>query len=46
VPTHSFAATLQAKKNGNNSVLIRIDIDQGHDASGSSLSKTIDEQTD
>ncbi len=48
VPAHSFkfAATLQAKQTGNNPVLIRIDTDQGHGASGSSLSKTIDEQTD
>jgi prolyl oligopeptidase len=48
VPAHSFkfAATLQEKQNGANPVLIRIDTDQGHGASGSSLSKTIDEQTD
>ncbi len=48
VPAHSFkfTATLQAKQTGNNPVLIRIDTDQGHGASGSSLSKVIDEQAD
>lgn len=48
VPAHSlkFAATLQEKQTGPNPVLIRIDIDQGHGASGQSLSKVIDEQTD
>jgi prolyl oligopeptidase len=48
VPAHSFkfAAALQAKQKGPNPVLIRIDTDQGHGASGSSLSKTIDLQTD
>lgn len=48
VPAHSFkfAATLQEKQTGAEPVLIRIDTDQGHGASGSSLSKMIDEQTD
>jgi len=48
VPAHSFkfAATLQEKQTGTEPVLIRIDTDQGHGASGSSLSKMIDEQTD
>ena len=48
VPAHSFkfAATMQSKQQGSNPVLIRIDTDQGHGASGSSLSKTIEEETD
>lgn len=48
VPAHSFkfAATLQEKQSGPAPVLIRIDTDQGHGASGSSLAKTIDEETD
>jgi len=48
VPAHSFkfAATLQEKQSGKAPVLIRIETDQGHGASGSSLSKTIDEETD
>jgi len=48
VPAHSykFAATLQAKQSGTDPVLIRIDINQGHGASGSSLSNAINEGTD
>jgi len=48
VPAHSFkfAATLQEKQAGPAPVLIRIDTDQGHGASGSSLAKTIEEETD
>lgn len=48
VPAHSFkfAATLQANQVGTNPVLIRIDINQGHGASGSSLNNTINEETD
>jgi prolyl oligopeptidase len=48
VPAHSFkfAATLQEKQHGDNPILIRIATDQGHGASGSSLSKTIDLYTD
>lgn len=48
VPAHSFkfAATMQAKQKGDNPILIRIDIDQGHGASGSSLNKVIDETAD
>jgi prolyl oligopeptidase len=47
-PSHSFkfAATLQNRQRGTEPVLIRIDTDQGHGAAGSSLSKTIDEETD
>lgn len=48
VPAHSFKfiATLQEKQIGINPVLIRIDINQGHGASGSSLSKMIESETD
>jgi prolyl oligopeptidase len=48
VPAHSFkfAATLQEKQKGTNPVLIRIEINQGHGASGSSLSKIIESETD
>ena len=48
VPMHSFkfGATLQAAQAGPNPVLIRISINQGHGASGSSLSKTIDAAAD
>jgi prolyl oligopeptidase len=48
VPAHSFkfAATMQQKQTGTNPVIIRIDTDQGHGASGSSLSKVIEEETD
>jgi prolyl oligopeptidase len=48
VPAHSFKfiATLQAKQKGPNPVLIRIEINQGHGASGASLSKVIDGETD
>ena len=48
VPAHSFKfmATLQEKQKGNNPVLIRIEINQGHGASGSSLSKIIESETD
>jgi prolyl oligopeptidase len=48
VPMHSFkfAATLQEKQTGTNPVLIRISINQGHGASGSSLAKNIDLMTD
>jgi prolyl oligopeptidase len=48
VPAHSFKfiSTLQAKQKGTNPVLIRIEINQGHGASGSSLSKVIESETD
>lgn len=48
VPAHSFkfAATLQEKQKGANPALIRIEINQGHGASGASLSKVIYIQTD
>ena len=48
VPAHSFKfmATLQEKQKGNNPVLIRIEINQGHGASGASLSKIIESETD
>jgi prolyl oligopeptidase len=48
VPMHSckFAATLQEKQVGTNPVLIRIDINQGHGASGSSLKKGMETTTD
>ncbi len=48
VPMHSFkfAATMQEKQTGNNPVLIRISINQGHGASGSSLAKNIEVGTD
>ena len=48
VPAHSFKfiATLQAKQKGPNPVLIRIEINQGHGASGASLSKIIEGETD
>jgi prolyl oligopeptidase len=48
VPAHSFkfAATLQEKQKGPNPVLIRIDINQGHGASGASLSKIIESESD
>jgi prolyl oligopeptidase len=48
VPAHSFkfTATLQEKQKGDNPILIRIETDQGHGASGSSLSKIIEEYTD
>ena len=48
VPAHSFkfAATLQAAQTGTNPALIRIEINQGHGASGSSLGQTINKQTD
>jgi len=48
VPAHSFKfiATLQEKQKGPNPVLIRIEINQGHGASGASLSKIIDGETD
>jgi len=48
VPAHSFkfAATMQEKQQGNNPILIRIETNQGHGASGSSLNKTIEEYTD
>ena len=47
VPAHSykFISALQAAQQGNNPVLIRIDINAGHGA-GKPLSKTIDEWTD
>ncbi len=47
VPAHSFkfAAELQRKHEGNNPVLIRIDVDAGHGA-GKPVSKIIEEQTD
>jgi prolyl oligopeptidase len=48
VPAHSFKfiSTLQEKQKGNNPILIRIETNQGHGASGSSLSKIIEEETD
>jgi len=48
VPAHSFkfAATLQEAQQGTNPILIRIESNQGHGASGASLSKTIEEYTD
>ncbi|MEO7210673.1 MAG: prolyl oligopeptidase family serine peptidase, partial [Chitinophagaceae bacterium] len=48
VPMHSFkfAATLQEKQTGSNPVLIRIDVNQGHGASGSSLKNNIASYTD
>ena len=47
VPAHSFkfAAELQAKQNGNNPVLIRIETNAGHGA-GKPVSKTIEEIVD
>lgn len=48
VPAHSFkfAAALQQAQQGPNPVLIRIETNQGHGASGASLSKVIEEYTD
>jgi len=48
VPAHSFkfAATLQEKQRGTNPILIRIEINQGHGASGASLSRIIESETD
>jgi prolyl oligopeptidase len=48
VPMHSFkfAATLQEKQKGPNPVLIRISINQGHGASGSSLQKGLESIAD
>jgi prolyl oligopeptidase len=48
VPMHSFkfAATMQEKQSGKNPVLIRISTNQGHGASGSSLTKNIESWTD
>lgn len=48
VPAHSFKfiSTLQEKQEGTDPVLIRIEINQGHGASGSSLSKIIESETD
>lgn len=48
VPAHSFkfAAALQEAQQGPNPVLIRIESNQGHGASGASLSKVIEEYTD
>ncbi|MEI6457223.1 MAG: prolyl oligopeptidase family serine peptidase, partial [bacterium] len=48
VPAHSFKfiATLQEKQIGTNPVLIRIEINQGHGASGASLSRIIESETD
>jgi len=47
VPAHSFkfAATLQENQQGNNPVLIRIDVNAGHGA-GKPVAKQIDEWTD
>ena len=47
VPAHSFkfAAELQAKQNGNNPTLIRIETDAGHGA-GTPISKTIEQYSD
>ena len=47
VPAHSFkfAAELQAKHQGANPVLIRVDKDAGH-GRGKSTEKVIDEHTD
>lgn len=48
VPAHSFKfiSTLQEKQKGTNPVLIRIEINQGHGASGASLGKIIESETD
>jgi len=48
VPAHSFkfAATMQEKQTGPNPVLIRIEINQGHGASGASLARVIEAETD
>ncbi len=48
VPAHSFKfiSTLQEKQKGSNPVLIRIEINQGHGASGASLAKIIEGETD
>jgi prolyl oligopeptidase len=48
VPAHSFKfiATLQALQKGPNPVLVRIETNQGHGASGASLSKIIEGETD
>ena len=48
VPAHSFkfAATMQNKQKGTKPILIRIDINQGHGASGASLSKIIESESD
>jgi prolyl oligopeptidase len=48
VPMHSFkfAATMQEKQTGTDPVLIRITTNQGHGASGSSLTKNIENYTD
>ncbi len=48
VPAHSFkfAATLQEKQKGPNPTLIRIEINQGHGASGASLARIIESETD
>lgn len=48
VPAHSFkfAATLQAAQTGAEPVLIRINTNQGHGASGSSLTQNINKDTD
>ncbi len=47
VPAHSFkfAAEMQRRHEGDNPVLIRIDVDAGHGA-GKPMSKIIEEQTD
>ncbi len=47
VPAHSFkfAAELQAKQNGNNPTLIRIETDAGHGV-GTPISKTIEQYSD
>lgn len=47
VPAHAkkFAATLQAKSNGENLVLLRVDTDAGHGA-GKPLRKVLEEQAD
>jgi prolyl oligopeptidase len=41
-----FAATMQEKQSGTNPVLIRITTNQGHGASGSSLTKNFENYTD
>jgi prolyl oligopeptidase len=48
VPAHSFkfAATLREKQIGDNPILIRIETNQGHGASGASMSKIVDEYAD
>jgi prolyl oligopeptidase len=48
VPAHSFKfiSTLQEKQKGPNPVLIRIEINQGHGASGASMGKVIESETD